>query len=255
MSPAPASSGRHGRTSGAAPARAFGPRPARSAVSIACTQASTSSGWRMIPPSLTASEMPPRDEPIVGTPWSDHPGEGVLDLGGHEQQVVRGVDRAHGGGAGDTVDIRVGGELAGRVPPALDEGEPEGGQPADQLMQEGRTLGGEGIDHQHAAGDAAGCAAAPRRGGARHLLGTTRPGPGPRCLRSSRPRRGPSLSVAFYTRGELHGLTGITHYRLGEAEKAEFHAHRCIAASATTSTATAPTTSPRRPSRRSRRAT
>ncbi|MEU8437306.1 Tat pathway signal protein [Streptomyces sp. NPDC029216] len=36
-------------------------------------------------------------------------------------------------------------------------------------------------------------------------------------------------SVAFYTRGELHGLTGITHYRLGEAEKAEFHAHRCIA--------------------------
>ncbi|MFF1491495.1 Tat pathway signal protein [Streptomyces sp. NPDC058304] len=36
-------------------------------------------------------------------------------------------------------------------------------------------------------------------------------------------------SVSFYTRGELHGLTGITHYRLGEPEKAEFHAHRCIA--------------------------
>ncbi|MFG3001744.1 Tat pathway signal protein [Streptomyces sp. NPDC048340] len=35
-------------------------------------------------------------------------------------------------------------------------------------------------------------------------------------------------SVAFYTRGELHGLTGITHYRLGEPEKAEFHAHQCI---------------------------
>ncbi|MFE5537706.1 hypothetical protein [Streptomyces sp. NPDC056492] len=35
--------------------------------------------------------------------------------------------------------------------------------------------------------------------------------------------------MAFYTRGELHGLTGIIHYRLGEAEKAEFHAHRCIA--------------------------
>ncbi|WP_163010642.1 hypothetical protein [Streptomyces dangxiongensis] len=61
-------------------------------------------------------------------------------------------------------------------------------------------------------------------------------------------------SVAFYTRGELHGLTGITHYRLGEAEKAEFHAHR-LRTSATTSTATAPTTCPRRPSHRSRRAT
>ncbi|MFJ9940608.1 Tat pathway signal protein [Streptomyces erythrochromogenes] len=35
-------------------------------------------------------------------------------------------------------------------------------------------------------------------------------------------------SVAFYTRGELHGLTGIAHYRLGGPEEAEFHAHRCI---------------------------
>ncbi|MFE3860602.1 Tat pathway signal protein [Streptomyces goshikiensis] len=35
-------------------------------------------------------------------------------------------------------------------------------------------------------------------------------------------------SVAFYTRGELHGLTGITHYRLGEPEEAEYHAHQCI---------------------------
>ncbi|MFJ6047646.1 hypothetical protein [Streptomyces sp. NPDC092307] len=36
-------------------------------------------------------------------------------------------------------------------------------------------------------------------------------------------------SVAFYTRGELHGLTGITHYRLRDPETAEFHAHQCLA--------------------------
>ncbi|MFE9968783.1 Tat pathway signal protein (plasmid) [Streptomyces sp. NBC_01724] len=37
-------------------------------------------------------------------------------------------------------------------------------------------------------------------------------------------------SMEFYTLGELHGLTGITHYRLGQGEEAEFHAHRCLAA-------------------------
>ncbi|MFE9098948.1 Tat pathway signal protein [Streptomyces sp. NPDC007264] len=37
-------------------------------------------------------------------------------------------------------------------------------------------------------------------------------------------------SMGFYTLGELHGLTGITHYRLGRADEAEFHAHQCLAA-------------------------
>ncbi|MFF3356696.1 Tat pathway signal protein [Streptomyces sp. NPDC002917] len=37
-------------------------------------------------------------------------------------------------------------------------------------------------------------------------------------------------SMDFYTLGELHGLTGITHYRLGQGEMAEFHTHRCLAA-------------------------
>jgi hypothetical protein len=37
-------------------------------------------------------------------------------------------------------------------------------------------------------------------------------------------------SMSFYTEGELHGLTGITLYRLGQADRAEFHAHRCLAA-------------------------
>ncbi|HEY9332006.1 MAG TPA: Tat pathway signal protein [Streptomyces sp.] len=37
-------------------------------------------------------------------------------------------------------------------------------------------------------------------------------------------------SMDFYTLGELHGLTGITHYRLGQGEQAEYHAHRCLAA-------------------------
>ncbi|MQY13782.1 hypothetical protein SRB5_39360 [Streptomyces sp. RB5] len=37
-------------------------------------------------------------------------------------------------------------------------------------------------------------------------------------------------SMGFFTLGELHGLTGITHYRLGRADEAEFHAHRCLAA-------------------------
>ncbi|WP_424212701.1 Tat pathway signal protein [Streptomyces sp. BI20] len=35
-------------------------------------------------------------------------------------------------------------------------------------------------------------------------------------------------SVAFFTRGELHGLTGITHYRLGDGATAEASAHRCL---------------------------
>ncbi|MGW6605409.1 hypothetical protein [Streptomyces sp. NPDC055036] len=35
-------------------------------------------------------------------------------------------------------------------------------------------------------------------------------------------------SMDFYTRGELNGLTGITHLRLGNAEKAEYHLHRCL---------------------------
>ncbi|MEK8146318.1 hypothetical protein NKH18_48875 [Streptomyces sp. M10(2022)] len=37
-------------------------------------------------------------------------------------------------------------------------------------------------------------------------------------------------SMDFYTLGELHGLTGITHYRLGQGERSEYHAHRCLAA-------------------------
>ncbi|WP_405619624.1 hypothetical protein OG292_32445 [Streptomyces sp. NBC_01511] len=38
------------------------------------------------------------------------------------------------------------------------------------------------------------------------------------------------MSMDFYTRGELDGLTGIAHLRLGDAERAEFHLHRCLAA-------------------------
>lgn len=38
------------------------------------------------------------------------------------------------------------------------------------------------------------------------------------------------VSMDFYTRGELDGLTGITHLRLGDPEKAEFHLHRCLSA-------------------------
>jgi tetratricopeptide (TPR) repeat protein len=37
-------------------------------------------------------------------------------------------------------------------------------------------------------------------------------------------------SMSFYTRGELDGLTGITHLRLHQAEQAEYHLHRCLAA-------------------------
>ncbi len=37
-------------------------------------------------------------------------------------------------------------------------------------------------------------------------------------------------SVAFYTPGELHGLSGLVHYRLGIADQAEFHTHRCLSA-------------------------
>ncbi|MGQ4389890.1 XRE family transcriptional regulator [Streptomyces sp. SAS_270] len=37
-------------------------------------------------------------------------------------------------------------------------------------------------------------------------------------------------SMSFYTEGELHGLTGITWYRIGQADRAEFHAHRCLSA-------------------------
>jgi hypothetical protein len=33
-------------------------------------------------------------------------------------------------------------------------------------------------------------------------------------------------SMDFYTLGELHGLTGITHYRLGQGEQAEYHSSR-----------------------------
>ncbi|WP_145802241.1 hypothetical protein [Kribbella amoyensis] len=36
-------------------------------------------------------------------------------------------------------------------------------------------------------------------------------------------------SVAFYTPGELHGLSGLVHYRLGVADEAESHTHRCLA--------------------------
>ncbi|MFE1957301.1 hypothetical protein [Streptomyces sp. NPDC059479] len=37
-------------------------------------------------------------------------------------------------------------------------------------------------------------------------------------------------SMDFYTRGELDGLTDITHLRLGNPEKAEFYLHRCLSA-------------------------
>ncbi|MFI9026282.1 Tat pathway signal protein [Streptomyces sp. NPDC053560] len=37
-------------------------------------------------------------------------------------------------------------------------------------------------------------------------------------------------SMAFYTGGELAGLTGIAHSRLGDADKAESYAHRCLSA-------------------------
>ena len=37
-------------------------------------------------------------------------------------------------------------------------------------------------------------------------------------------------SMAFYTRGELEGLTAITLSRLGMSEHAEYHLHRCLAA-------------------------
>jgi len=37
-------------------------------------------------------------------------------------------------------------------------------------------------------------------------------------------------SMGFYTPGELHGLTGITHYRLGRAGEAEYYAHQCLSA-------------------------
>ncbi|MFF6997496.1 Tat pathway signal protein [Streptomyces sp. NPDC008313] len=39
-----------------------------------------------------------------------------------------------------------------------------------------------------------------------------------------------SPSVSFYTEGELHGLMGIAHYRLGRAGEAEYHAYQCLAA-------------------------
>ncbi|WOI59629.1 Tat pathway signal protein [Streptomyces fradiae] len=38
-----------------------------------------------------------------------------------------------------------------------------------------------------------------------------------------------SASVAYYTHAELHGLTGIVHYRLGDPERAEYHVHQCLA--------------------------
>ncbi|MFI6687996.1 Tat pathway signal protein [Streptomyces sp. NPDC050485] len=44
------------------------------------------------------------------------------------------------------------------------------------------------------------------------------------------PARPRPASMDFYTLGELHGLTGITHYRLGQGEQAEYHSHRCLAA-------------------------
>jgi hypothetical protein len=34
--------------------------------------------------------------------------------------------------------------------------------------------------------------------------------------------------MSSYTLGELHGLVGIVHYRLGIPVEAEFHAHRCL---------------------------
>jgi transcriptional regulator with XRE-family HTH domain len=37
-------------------------------------------------------------------------------------------------------------------------------------------------------------------------------------------------SMDFFTRGELHGLTGITYLRLGLPEHAEYHVHRCLSA-------------------------
>lgn len=43
------------------------------------------------------------------------------------------------------------------------------------------------------------------------------------------PEAGRSASVAYYTRAELHGLTGIVHYRLGDPELAEYHVHQCLA--------------------------
>ncbi|WP_228976697.1 Tat pathway signal protein [Streptomyces sp. DH12] len=38
-----------------------------------------------------------------------------------------------------------------------------------------------------------------------------------------------SASVAYYTRAELQGLTGIVHYRLGQPDHAEYHVHQCLA--------------------------
>ncbi|WP_164253538.1 Tat pathway signal protein [Streptomyces sp. S4.7] len=38
------------------------------------------------------------------------------------------------------------------------------------------------------------------------------------------------VSMDFYTRGELDGLIGVTHLRLGDSAQAEFHFHRCLAA-------------------------
>nr|WSZ99250.1 hypothetical protein OH820_29490 [Streptomyces sp. NBC_00857] len=37
-------------------------------------------------------------------------------------------------------------------------------------------------------------------------------------------------SMEFYTRGELDGLIGITHLRLGNPVEAEYHLHRCLSA-------------------------
>lgn len=37
-------------------------------------------------------------------------------------------------------------------------------------------------------------------------------------------------SMDFYTRSELDGLIGITHLRMDQPERAEYHLHRCIAA-------------------------
>ncbi len=38
------------------------------------------------------------------------------------------------------------------------------------------------------------------------------------------------VSMDFYTRGELDGLTGVALLRLGKPDQAEYHLHRCIAA-------------------------
>ncbi|QNE18203.1 Tat pathway signal protein [Kribbella qitaiheensis] len=35
-------------------------------------------------------------------------------------------------------------------------------------------------------------------------------------------------SMSSYTFGELHGLAGIVHYRLGIPDESEFHTHRCL---------------------------